>query len=389
MRQIGQSVAIAKEPEFLPQLIDLMETTPSAENVEHYATIVREKAVARRLVALTAEIQREAMAGGLPDTASWYDSVQQRVYALTERRVERTLRPLAETIPESLRRAGERSLRRDSLLGAPSGFGPLDRLTHGLVGGRLYVLAARPGIGKTTIAAQIGYSVAASTNRRVPFFSLEMSEGELTDRVLAQVGRVDAHALALGRLQGDDAERFVDAAEAASRVPLYIDDSPFQSALDLRRKARRAAAEQGGLGAVVVDYLQLMAPRGRSENREREVAEISRSLKALAKEIDVPVIALAQLNRESEKRQDKKPTLGDLRESGAIESDADVVVLLWPGKEKPLVEAAIAKNRHGPVGSFTLYFHRKQTRFTVHSDHDDDEGEGGAHEMPRLPYADD
>ena len=386
---LAHGVEIARHPEAFAALMDLLDNTPSAANIEHYATIVREHAVARRVAALATAITGEAMAGGVGATDAWYDSIERRVYDLTERREERPLVALDDALHAAVRQMDDRSAHKGELLGAQTGFGPFDEATNGLQGSRLYVLASRPGIGKTSVAIQIASSVATgSGGRPALIFSLEMAEREITNRFLTQRAGVDGRKLTAGTLSPEDLEAVSQAAAEAYHLPIYIDDSAPLSVAEIRRKTRKAALLRGlPPGLIVIDYLQLMAPRAREESREREVADLSRSLKALAKELDCPVLVLSQLNRQSEMRPDKKPELGDLRESGAVEQDADVVWFLWhkPGAPRNRIESYVAKNRHGPTKGFALAFDRPSTRFTAWEGGGDEEEEE-SQSQPRLDY---
>lgn len=277
---------------------------------------------------------------------------------------------MRQAVTEAFRLIEERAASNRPISGLPTGFHDLDQRTSGLHGGDLIIVAARPSMGKTAFALNIAEHAALSESRTpVAIFSMEMSAVQITMRLLSSNGRIDQSRLRNGRLESEDWPRLTAAVRLLSRAPIYIDETPSLSPLELRARARRLKASQK-IGLIVVDYLQLMQVPGTRENRATEISEISRSLKALAKELDVPVIALSQLNRQLETRQDKRPVMADLRESGAIEQDADLILFIYrdeyyheDSSERGIAEIIIGKHRNGPTGTVKLLFRNVFTRF--------------------------
>lgn len=350
-------------------LIDLAQAVPTAASAGYYARIVSDKAIARRLVdAATGILQRAYGSGDVRDIV---DHAQQAVYEVTGRRTgEDTVRleDLLQPTLDEIEAMGNRD--HEGTAGVPTGFADLDALTNGLHPGQLVIVAARPSIGKSTVGLDIARS--ASIRHELPsvVFSLEMARNEIVMRMLSAEARVNLSALRSGRLTDDDWSRLARRMGEVANAPLYIDDSPNLSMTEIRAKARRLK-QRGGLRLVIVDYIQLMtAPGSRSENRQQEVSAISRSLKLLAKELDVPVVAISQLNRSSEQRADKKPMLSDLRESGSLEQDSDMVILIYRedayeqnGPRSGEADFIVAKHRNGPVGTITVAFQGHYSRF--------------------------
>jgi replicative DNA helicase len=347
----------------------LMSGVPTAANAGYYAKIVAEKAILRRLVEAGTRIVQLGYAGSGGEVDDIVDRAQAAIYDVTERRtaedysiLESLLQPTMDEIEASGQRGGGMS-------GVPTGFADLDTLTNGLHPGQLIVIAARPAVGKSTIALDIARSAAIKHSQTSVLFSLEMSKHEITMRLLSAEARIPLQAMRTGQMRDDDWVKLTRRLGEMASAPLYIDDSPNLTMMEIRAKARRLK-QRNDLRLVVVDYLQLMTSHSRVENRQQEVSQISRSLKLLAKELGVPVIALSQLNRGPEQRNDKRPQLSDLRESGAIEQDADVVILLHREdiyeRESPRAGEAdliVAKHRNGPTNTIVVAFQGHYSRF--------------------------
>ena len=348
-------------------LASLANTVPSAANISSYARIVNEKALLRRLIQAANEICASAYGGG-KDVEAILDQAEAAIFGITESRIRNSYFSLKEVIKKSIETIERFQEYRDVVTGVPSHFADLDKLTAGFQKSDLIILAARPSMGKTAFALNIARN-AAVEGVPVGVFSLEMSKEQLAMRLLCSEARVDSHKIRTGFLSQQECAKLLAAAGALTDAPIYIDDTANISPLELRAKARRMMADRG-LGMVVVDYLQLMKGRENAERREQEISEISRSLKGLAKELNIPVIALSQLNRKVEDRHDKRPMLSDLRESGAIEQDADVIMFLYrdevynKGTSEPgVAEVNIGKQRNGPTGGVKLAFIGSYTRF--------------------------
>jgi replicative DNA helicase len=358
----------------LPYLNSLAQNTPSAANIRRYAEIVHERAILRRLVAVGEEIAVSALEPQGRDAKQVLDEAEGKVFRIAEQGARDRagfvrLEPLLTRVVERIQELFERSGASD-VTGVPTGFADLDSKTCGLQAGDLIVIAGRPSMGKTALALNIGEHVAIDLGMPVAVFSMEMGAAQLALRMLGSVGRIDQQRLRTGRLTDEDWPRLSEAIERMHAAPLYIDETPALNALELRARARRLAREYKQLGLVVVDYLQLMSASAVGENRATEISEISRSLKALAKELQVPVIALSQLNRTVETRTDKRPVMSDLRESGAIEQDADVILFIYRDEvynpdtsDKGVAEIIIGKQRNGPIGRVNLRFGGEFTRF--------------------------
>ena len=353
-----------------PYLHTLISSVPTAANAAYYATIVREQAVLRRLVqAGTRIVQMGYAADGHVDDI--VNSAQAEVYAVTESRASEDYAPLAEIMEGALDEIESIGSRKGQMTGVPTGFADLDDLTNGLPPGQMIVIAARPAMGKSTLA--LDFARAASIRNNLPsvIFSLEMGRNEIAMRLLSAEARVALHHMRSGSLKDDDWSRIASKMPEVTNAPLYIDDSPNLSMMEIRAKCRRLR-QRNDLRLVVIDYLQLMTGGGskRAESRQQEVSEMSRNLKLLAKELEVPVIALSQLNRGPEQRTDKRPMVSDLRESGSIEQDADMVILLHREdayeKESPRAGEAdliVAKHRNGPTSTITVAFQGHYSRF--------------------------
>jgi replicative DNA helicase len=350
--------------------------TPSAANIRRYAEIVRERSIMRNLAVIGTEIADSAYSPSGRDASVLIDEAEAKIFRIAEARSKAhqgfiKIDPILTETVERIDMLYSRENKND-VIGVSTGFVDLDRMTSGLQQGELIIVAGRPSMGKTTIVMNMAEHVALFEKKAVAVFSMEMSGPQLAMRMIGSVGRVDQHELRTGTFKEDDWTRLVDAVGKLNEAQLYIDDTAGLNVLEVRSRARRLHRQCGGLAVVIVDYLQLMSGTGHGgqENRATEIAEISRSLKSLAKELKVPVIALSQLNRSVDARTDKRPMMSDLRESGAIEQDADVIMFIYrdevynPSPEtKGLAELIIAKQRNGPVGKIDLTFIGKFTRF--------------------------
>jgi replicative DNA helicase len=351
-----------------PYLHTLIASVPTAANAGYYARIVRERAILRRLVEVGTRIVQLGYTGD-GDANELVDRAEAEVYGVTDRRISEDYLPLSEIMPGALDEIEAIGSRGGNLAGVPTGFADMDALTNGLHPGQMIIIAARPAIGKSALALDICRSASIQHGLTSVLFSLEMSRNEITMRLLSAEARVPLHAMRTGQLGEDDWTRLARRMSEVVDAPLFIDDSPNMSMMEIRSKCRRLK-QRNDLKLVVVDYLQLMSSPKRVENRQQEVSELSRSLKLLAKELNVPVVALAQLNRGPEMRTDKRPLLADLRESGSIEQDADVVILLHREdayeRESPRAGEAdliVAKHRNGPTTVVTVAFQGHYSRF--------------------------
>lgn len=348
-------------------LVSLVDAVPTAASIEFHARIVHEKAIARKLLTASIEIATRCY-DDAEDVNDILEDAEQKVFEISEGRIKQGFTPLSEIVKEGFEKIEELSVRKSLVTGVPTGFVELDEITSGLQPSDLIVLAARPAMGKTSFCLNIAQHIGVREKKPTAIFSLEMSKEQLGIRLLCAEARLNSHDVRIGNLQDDDWERLAHASEILSQAPIYIDDTPALSILEMRAKAKRLKMEKG-LEAVIVDYLQLMQPRVRRENRQQEITEISRSLKTLAKELHVPVIALSQLSRAVEQRTDKRPQLSDLRESGAIEQDADVVMFIFRpdvyfnDAPEGVAEIIIGKQRNGPIGTIQLAFIKEYTRF--------------------------
>jgi len=347
---------------------------PGAGNIVHHATIIRNKAILRRLITVSGEI-----AGRCYDEQerleTLVDEAEQKIFDIARTKSSQSFHALRDIIPEAFARVEALAKRKEHITGVPTGYDALDRMTAGLQASDLIILAARPSMGKTALALNMVQNATLEDKVPVAIFSLEMSKEQLAVRMLCSVGRINSQRLRTGRLEEPDWPNLARAAGMLSVAPIFIDDTPAITVLEMRAKARRMKAEHN-IGLVVVDYLQLMRGVGQQENRVQEISDISRSLKAMAKELDLPVMALSQLNRGVETRPDKHPQLSDLRESGAIEQDADLILFIYRDEmynkapENPkrgLAEVSIGKQRNGPIGTVTLSFLADYTRFENYS----------------------
>lgn len=353
-------------------LFELANNTPSVANIEAYAGIVREKSVQRQLIAVANDIADSAYNPVGREVSELLDFAETKVFAIAEQTA-------SEGGPEAIKTILVRAVERidelyhstESITGLATSLQDLDNMTSGLQPSDLIIVAGRPSMGKTTLVMNMAEHAAIKANRPVLVFSMEMPADSLAMRMMSSLGRIDQHKIRTGKLDDDDWPRITSAVHMLSEAPLFIDDTPGLSPAEMRARARRLTKEHGQLGMIVVDYLQLMkVPGFKADNRTGEISEISRSLKSLAKELEVPVIALSQLNRGLEQRQDKRPIMSDLRESGAIEQDADLICFIYRDEvynedspDKGTAEIIIAKQRNGPIGKVRVAFLGKYTRF--------------------------
>ncbi|MGQ9813082.1 MAG: replicative DNA helicase [Dissulfurimicrobium sp.] len=349
---------------------ELTEVVPVASNIEYYAKIVKDKAILRRLIQASSDIatlcyEEPGEVDQIIETAEF------TIFEISQEKIRRAFYPLNGILKDSLKKVETLYENKNLITGVSSGFDELDRLTAGFQPSDLIIIAGRPSMGKTALALNIAQNAAIDNNVTVAIFSLEMSREQLALRMLCSEARVNAQNVRTGFLSEHDWPLLINAAGRLSEASIFIDDTPAASVLEIRAKARRLKSEHG-LGLVIIDYLQLMRGKGQSERREQEISEISRSLKAMAKELNVPVIALSQLNRKVEDRPHKKPQMADLRESGAIEQDADVIIFIYrdevynPDKDNPnrgKAELNVAKQRNGPTGTVQLAFVSKYSTF--------------------------
>lgn len=353
-------------------IIEIASTTPSAANIVSYASIVREKSVFRQLIDISADLGNSAYHPDGRTPAEVLADAEQRIFKVGETggRAE-AFTGMKEAVKETFRILRDRYTNRGTPTGLPTGYFDFDATTLGLQPSDLIIVAGRPAMGKTSFAMNIVEHASCAMKRPVAVFSMEMSTNQLTQRLVASLGRIDSTRLRSGHLEDEDWSKLTVALQQLQEAKIFIDDTPALSPTELRARCRRLAREQHGLGLIVIDYLQLMQVPGNKENRATEISEISRSLKALAKELHVPVIALSQLNRSLESRADKRPVMADLRESGAIEQDADMIVFLYRDEyyhpesgEKGVAEVIIGKHRHGPTGMVKLAFEGRYVRFS-------------------------
>ena len=355
----------------------LAQNTPSAANIRRYAEIVRGRSVMRRLVSVSDEISESAFSPNGRETSQILDEAESKIFAIAEEGARGSqgfveLQPLLAKVVERIDELYHRDNPSD-ITGVPTGFADLDGKTSGLQPGDLIIVAGRPSMGKTAFALNIGEHVAIDQGLPVAVFSMEMGGSQLAMRMLGSVGRLDQHKVRTGQLGDDDWPRLTNAIQKMQDAQMFIDETPALSSHELRARARRLAKQCGKLGLIIIDYLQLMSANtaGGGENRATEISEISRSLKALAKELHCPVIALSQLNRSLEQRPDKRPVMSDLRESGAIEQDADVILFIYRDEvyakeaspDQGIAEIIISKQRNGPIGKVRLAFVGQFTKF--------------------------
>jgi replicative DNA helicase len=355
----------------LAYLAQLADNTPTAANIAAYAGIVRDRAVLRALVRAGTDIAESGFRTEGRSTNELIDSAERTVFQIAEResRGRKGFQPMRDLLMKALDRIDQLFQQDNPITGVATGYYELDGMTSGLQPSDLIIVAGRPSMGKTAFAINIAQNAAVKEGTAVAVFSMEMPAEQLALRMISSIGRIDQHKVRTGKLADDDWPRLTHAVGVLSEVKLFIDDTPALTPGDLRARCRRLAREHG-IGMVVIDYLQLMQVPGNTENRATEISEISRSLKALAKELEVPVIALSQLNRSLEQRSDKRPVMSDLRESGAIEQDADLIMFIYRDEvynedspDKGVAEIIIGKQRNGPIGTRKLRFFGEYTTF--------------------------
>ncbi len=349
-------------------LSSLIEFVPTSANVEHYAGIVKEKGILRELIKSATQIVAESFAGK-STVEDIVDNAEQLIFKIADLKQRQQSFHIKDLVRTSIENLDKLYQRKEHVTGIPSGFKDFDYMTSGLQNSDLIIIAGRPSMGKSAFAVSMAENASIEHGRAVAFFSLEMSKESLVQRMLCSQARVDAHKVRSGFLSPSDWPELTRAASVLSKSKIFIDDTPSISALELRAKARRLKANHD-IQLIVVDYLQLMRGGGKVESRQQEISEISRSLKAIARELSIPVIALSQLSRAVESRQDHRPQLSDLRESGAIEQDADVVILLMreeyynpTDENRGIAEIIVAKQRNGPTGTVKLMFKKEYMRF--------------------------
>lgn len=352
----------------------IVQNTPSAANIKRYAEIVRERSIMRNLAQVGVDIADSAYNPAGRSAANLLDEAEAKVFEIAEEGARGKdgfvdIQPLLKEVVERIELLYSQD-NPSNITGIASGFYDLDQKTSGFQPGDLIIVAGRPSMGKTAFSLNIAENVALDLKKPVAVFSMEMSGAQLVMRMVGSVGKLDQHKVRTGRLDDQDWPRLTHALGKLNEAPIFIDESAALNALELRARARRLYRQHGGLGLIVVDYLQLMSSTGSGENRATEISEISRALKALAKELKVPLIALSQLNRSLEQRPNKRPVMSDLRESGAIEQDADVILFIYRDEvynpdspDKGIAEIIIGKQRNGPIGKVDLAFLGEYTRF--------------------------
>lgn len=356
----------------LAYLGTIANNTPSAANIAAYANIVRERSIKRQLIQVGGDISASGFSPEGKSIIELLDNAETKVFEIAEQGMKgaQAFQAIQSLLSGAVEKLEERFSNPNGILGLATGFTDFDRMTSGLQNSDLVIVAGRPSMGKTAFSMNLAENVAIQEKKGVAIFSLEMPADQLTTRMLASLGRIDSQKMRTGNLSDEDWHRVTSAITLLNDAPIYIDDTPALTPTDVRARARRLKREEPNLGLIVIDYLQLMQTAGKSENRVNEISEISRSLKALAKELNIPVIALSQLNRSLESRTDKRPVMSDLRESGAIEQDADVIIFIYRDEvyhedstAKGTAEIIIGKQRNGPIGKTRLAFLGECTRF--------------------------
>lgn len=350
-------------------LANLANSVPTAANVDHYSALVREKSVMRRLINTATKIATTGYEGGV-DVGEMIDEAEKRILEITQAgSISKGFTPIKDVLLNTFERIEFLFSNKGGVTGIPSGYPDLDKMTSGFQRSDLIILAARPAVGKTAFALNVAQNIAVRAGETVAIFSLEMGKEQLVQRMLCAEANIDAGKMRTGFLEEDDWPKLTMAVGTLSEAPIFIDDTPGITVHDIRAKCRRLKSEQG-LGLILIDYLQLIQGRGKGDNRQQEVSEISRTLKLIARELHVPVIALSQLSRSVEQRQDKRPMMSDLRESGSIEQDADIVSFLYrddyynpESERKNIIEVIIAKQRSGPTGTVELVFLKNFNKF--------------------------
>jgi len=357
----------------------LAQNTPSALNIRRYAELVRERSVQRRLAQVATSIAEDALNPAGREVGQLLDEAESKIFQIAESGARRDqglleIKPVLARVFERIDHLYHRDNPSD-VTGVPTGYVDLDKMTSGLQAGDLVVIAGRPSMGKTALALNIAEHVAVDNGLPVAIFSMEMSATQLAMRMLGSIARVDQHKMRTGRLSDKEWGDLSDAMAKLHETPIYIDEAGALTALEVRARARRLKRQYSKLGLIVIDYIQLMSASTQGENRATEISEISRSLKAMAKELEVPVVALSQLNRAVDQRPDRRPVMSDLRESGAIEQDADVIMFIYrevvykpdlPDDQRAIAEVIVGKQRNGPIGTVRLTFLGQHTRFENH-----------------------
>lgn len=368
------SAAKAEDAGGITYLNALAQNTPSAANIRRYAEIVRDRGVLRKLITVSDEITSAAFNPQGKEVKQMLDEAESKIFSIAEEGARgsqgfQEIQPLLTQVVERIDELYNRDNQND-ITGVPTGFVDLDRMTSGLQPGDLIIVAGRPSMGKTAFSVNIGETVAVESGLPVAIFSMEMGGTQLAMRMLGSVGRLDQHRLKTGRLNDQDWPRLTHAIQKMNDAQIYIDETPALNSIELRARSRRLSRTCGKLGLIIVDYLQLMSANSPGENRATEISEISRNLKGLAKELNCPVIALSQLNRSLEQRPDKRPVMSDLRESGAIEQDADLILFIYRDEvynpdspDKGTAEIIISKQRNGPIGKVRMTFIGQYTKF--------------------------
>ena len=363
-------------------LAELSSRVTTVENIGYHARIVRDKATLRSLIRTATEVAADAYAEQA-DAQEFLDRAEQQIFELSQRTTLTSFQPVKQILTEAFKTIARRYERKQAITGVPTGFGDFDALTAGLQQSDLVIVGARPSVGKTAFCLNIAQNTAMTYNVPVLVFSLEMSKQSLIERILSSEARIDSSKLRSGFFDQNEWMTLTRAAGRIAEAPIYIDDTAAPTILEVRTKARRFRSDKSifsdpdQMGLVVIDYLQLMRPHHRASSREQEVAEVSRGLKALAKELRIPVIALSQLRRAVEDRKEQRPQLSDQRESGAIEQDADVITFIHrtdQHREQGTAELILAKHRNGPIGTVDLVFLDRYTRFESRARHDRDSG---------------
>lgn len=349
-------------------LATLANLVPTAANADYYANIVREKAVVRRLIKVATQIAASGYER-TDDVVGLLDDAERQIAELTNEKVTRGFTPIKDVLLTTFERLEFLYSNKGGVTGVPTGYPDLDKMTSGFQKSDLIIVAARPSVGKTAFSLNIAQNVAVRAGLPVAIFSLEMAKEQLVSRILCAEANIDAGRMRTGYLEDDDWPKLTMAVSTLAEAPIFIDDTPGVTVADIRAKSRRLQQEHG-LGLILIDYMQLIQGRGRGDNRQQEISEISRTLKLIARELNVPVIALSQLSRSVEQRQDKRPMLSDLRESGSIEQDADIVAFLYrddyydpESERKNIIEIIIAKQRNGPTGKVELVFLKNYNKF--------------------------
>ena len=367
---INEKANTENDKSFSTYLSEIINQTPSAANIKAYANIVREQSILRQLISISNNLIEKSRDGGI-DSKALLDEAEQKIFNISEESLKANngFQNINDLVKESLEQIEERAEKGESVTGVATGFSEFDNKTTGLQGGDLIIVAGRPSMGKTSFAMNLSEYASLKNDAVTAIFSMEMSGTQLSTRLISSMGRINQQKIRTGKLTDEDWPRLTNAVALLSKANIFIDDTPALTPTDIRARARRLKREKG-LDLIVIDYMQLMQLTNNSENRATELSEISRSLKALARELDVPVVALSQLNRSLENRTDKRPIMSDLRESGAIEQDADLIAFIYRDEvynedsaDKGKAEIIIAKQRNGPIFKTTLTFLGECTRF--------------------------